>query len=116
MARRTLNRLELRRVSEAADAAGDSPKDNSDDAVAPAPKKAVKPKSTKPRARKAAKAPVRMRVRWAVVNDSLKQVAVFDYANRTDADKKVADLMDKGKGHHFVRIVKEPMPELAAVV
>ena len=53
-----------------------------------------------------------MRVRWAVVNDSLKQVAIFDYPQRTEAEQKAADLMEKGKGHHFVRGVKEPMPEL----
>jgi hypothetical protein len=54
-----------------------------------------------------------MRVRWAVVNDSLKQVAIFDYPQRTEAEQKAADLIEKGKGHHFVRGVKEPMPEVA---
>ena len=116
MARRTMNRLELRRVNEAAEATGESKTPDSNGSDTPAPKKPAKPKTTKPRARKAPKAPARMRVRWAVVNDSLKQVAVFDYINRSEADKKVADLIDKGKGHHFVRIVKEPMPEVAAAV
>ncbi len=109
MARRTLNRMDLRRASEAAESTAatlDAPND-----AAVAPKKPAK--AAKPRVRKSAKtkAPVRMRVRWAVVNDSLKQVAVFDYAQRTEADHKAADLIGKGKGHHFVRIVKEPMPE-----
>jgi len=109
MARRTLNRMELRRASEAANAAEGSTSD-SDDGGQPAPKKA---KAAKPKARKTTKvkAPQRMRVRWAVVNDSLKQIAVFDYPNRSAADEKAADLIGKGKGHHFVRLVKEPMPE-----
>ena len=113
MARRTLNRMELRRASEAADSTGgavaiaDEPTDS--------PKK---PAKAKPKPRKSAKnkAPVRMRVRWAVVNDSLKQVAVFDYPHRSAADDKAADLVSKGKGHHFVRLVKEPMPEPVEVV
>ena len=76
------------------------------------PKKAVKaPKVAKPRKSSRTKAPVRMRVRWAVVNDSLKQIAIFDYAQRNDADQRAADLIGKGKGHHFVRLIKEPMPE-----
>ena len=80
------------------------------------PKKVAKaPKVTKPRKSSKSKTPVRMRVRWAVVNDSLKQVALFDYAQRTEADLKVVDLMGKGKGHHFVRMIKEPMPEPAEV-
>jgi hypothetical protein len=36
---------------------------------------------------------------------------VFDYPHRSAADEKAADLVSKGKGHHFVRLVKEPMPE-----
>ena len=52
-----------------------------------------------------------MRVRWAVLNDSMKQVAVFDYAQRSDADQKAADLIGKGKGNHFVHAIKVPMPQ-----
>src|SRR5262245_55634106 len=110
MARRTLNRMELRRAAESAestDAAGNG------GAVAETTvaKKVAKPKVTKPRKSAKSKAPVRMRVRWAVVNDSLKQVAIFDYPQRNEAEQKAADLIEKGKGHHFVRGVKEPMPE-----
>jgi hypothetical protein len=104
MARRTLNRMELRRAAESAGAAGVS---------ADAPSDTVTKKATKPRKSAKSKAPVRMRVRWAVVNDSLKQVAIFDYPQRTEAEQKAADLIEKGKGHHFVRGVKEPMPEVA---
>ena len=101
--------MELRRAAESAQAsAGDA--DAPSEAQA---KKEAKPKVTKPRKSAKSKAPVRMRVRWAVVNDSLKQVAIFDYPQRNEAEQKAADLIEKGKGHHFVRGVKEPMPEVA---
>ena len=113
MARKTPNRDEVNpssaEVAAAPLATSDQPGDGK-------PKKVAKPpKVTKPRKSSKSKAPVRMRVRWAVVNDSLKQVAIFDYSHRTEADQKVADLMGKGKGHHFVRMIKEPMPEPVAV-
>ncbi len=111
MARRTLNRMDLRR---AAESAGTDTTVDADGAVATVAKKPAKPKTAKPRKSAKSKAPARMRVRWAVVNDSLKQVAIFDYPQRTEADQKAADMIEKGKGHHFVRLVKEPMPELEA--
>ena len=104
MARRTLNRFELRRAAESAEAGpvADTTKAN----------KAVNAsKVAKPRKSSKAKVPDRMRVRWEVVNSSLKQIAVFDYPNRSAADQKAADLIGKGKGHHFVRALKEPMSE-----
>ena len=115
MARRTLNRMELRRAAESATpaTAGDG---QPSDAPVVTTKKAKAPKATKPRKSAKNKAPVRMRVRWAVVNDSLKQVAIFDYPQKNEAELKAADLIGKGKGHHFVRGVKEPMPEPVAVV
>lgn len=111
MARRTLNRMELRRAAESAGTTADV-KDDAGTSATPSAK-APKPKTSKPRKTAKSKAPVRMRVRWAVVNDSLKQVAIFDYPQRTEAEQKAADLIEKGKGHHFVRGVKEPMPEVA---
>jgi hypothetical protein len=105
--------MELRRAAESAAATGGT---GDVQAEAPAPKKEPKAKTTKPRKSAKSKAPVRMRVRWAVVNDSLKQVAIFDYPQRTEAEQKAADLIEKGKGHHFVRGVKEPMPEIVAIV
>jgi hypothetical protein len=52
-----------------------------------------------------------MRVRWGVFDGGMKQVAIFDYNRRADADAKLADLLAKKKGLHFLQIVKEPMPE-----
>ena len=115
MARRTLNRMELRRAAESVTPAVEGD-DNASGTSTVTTKKAKAPKVTKPRKSAKNKAPVRMRVRWAVVNDSLKQVAVFDYPQKDEAEQKAADLIGKGKGHHFVRGVKEPMPEPVEVV
>jgi hypothetical protein len=117
MARRTMNRMELRRAAETAQTLGVATGESASTAADAPIKKAVKaPKVSKPRKSAKSKAPIRMRVRWAVVNDSLKQVAVFDYPQFSEAEQKAADLIGKGKGHHFVRQVKEPMPVPVAVV
>jgi hypothetical protein len=55
-----------------------------------------------------------MRARWGVFDASMKQVAIYDYNQRTAADEKLADLLAKRKGSHFLQIVKEPMPEAAS--
>jgi hypothetical protein len=43
----------------------------------------------------------------------MKQIAIYDYNQRAAADEKLADLLAKKKGSHFLQIVKEPMPEPA---
>ena len=112
MARRTLNRFELRRAADLAEAGSAVSRDGADETNAAKPKELGKtPRVAKPRKSSKAKVPDRMRVRWEVVNSSLKQIAVFDYPNRSEADQKAADLIGKGKGHHFVRALKEPMSE-----
>ncbi len=106
--------MDLRRAAESAET-GAGGNDTAGAVAAAVVKKSAK-KATKPRKSAKSKVPARMRVRWAVVNDSLKQVAIFDYPQRTEADQKAADMIEKGKGHHFVRLVKEPMPELVEAV
>jgi hypothetical protein len=61
------------------------------------------------------KAPSRLRARWGVFDAGMKQVAIFDYSQRAAADEKLADLLAKKKGSHFLQIVKDAMPESAAV-
>jgi hypothetical protein len=72
-------------------------------------KAAAAAKVKKPRAKKA---PPRLRARWGVFDSGMKQVAIFDY-NQRAADEKLADLLAKKKGTHFLQIVKEPMTEPA---
>jgi hypothetical protein len=41
----------------------------------------------------------------------MKQVAVFDYNRRDEAEEKLAGLLARKKGSYFLQIVKEPMVE-----
>ena len=127
MAGRILNRRELRRQADEAEARA-SPQDPEaadgddeaedtggaggadDEAPRPAKAKAPAAKARKPRKPKVAP---RMRARWGVFDASMKQVAIFDYNQRAAADEKAAELAAKKKGTFFLQLVKEPMPEPA---
>jgi hypothetical protein len=52
---------------------------------------------------------VRMKAFWGVFNQSLKRVALFDFNERKEADKKAKDLTASGKSPHFVQPVREPV-------
>ena len=98
MARKVLNRKELRAEVEAAEAA---------EAAAPK-KKAVKKKAAKKRpSRSKVAKEVRLKVFWGVFNQSLKRVALFEFNQRKQADQKAAQLNASGKSPHFVQRVKE---------
>ncbi len=105
MARRTLNRHELRAAAEAAEAMGISNE--------PAVKKSPRTPSEPARRPKAA-APPRMRVVWAVCDVGGRTVATFEYLNKAEAEALATQLKSRGKGMHFVRSVKEPiLPDYA---
>jgi hypothetical protein len=97
MARRTLNRHELRAAAEAAEALGLN--------TPPERKPRSEPAERRPKPAPAA----RMRVVWAVCDMGGRTVATFDYPAKADAESLAAELKKKGKGNHFVRSVKEPM-------
>jgi hypothetical protein len=103
MAKRTLNRKELRAEYEAAEAA-----EASETTEKPAGRK------RKPGAPKAPRKPrskavvdVRMKLYWGVFNQSLKQVALYEFDQKKDADKKAEELSKSGRSPHFVQKVKE---------
>ena len=98
MARKVLNRKELREENDAAEQA---------EATTKTAKKA--PAKRKSRA-KAAKE-VRLKAFWGVFNQSLKRVAVFEYSQRKQADKKATELTASQKTPHFVQLVKEAIEE-----
>jgi hypothetical protein len=112
MARRTLNRRELRKQADQAEQqAPETAVTEEADSTKTATKavKAAKPK--KPRKKKE---PPRLCARWGVFDSAMKQVAVFDYNRRADADQKVAELAaKKATASYFIQLVKEPMPEPA---
>lgn len=74
-------------------------------------KKPVKPvKEPKPKRSRAPKV-TRMKVVWAVFNNSNQRVATYDYPKRKEADEHAARLMTDKKSTFFVQPVKEPIEE-----
>ena len=99
MARKILNRKELREENDAAEKAEGTPK------------AAVKKAPVKRKSRAKVAKEVRLKAFWGVFNQSLKRISLFEYSQRQEADKKAADLTESGKSPHFVQIVKEVIEE-----
>jgi hypothetical protein len=95
MARKVVNRKELRAEAEAAEA------------DAQTTKRAKKTAPKKPRSRSKAASEVRMKLFWGVFNQSLKRVALYEFNQRKQAEKKADELSKSAKTPHFVQRVKE---------
>jgi len=102
MARKTLNRKELRAEAEAAEATGKAaPK-----------KKAARATSATPRKSRAKVAvEIRSKLFWGVFNQSMKRVALYEFSQRKQAEKRAEELTKSGKSQHFVQRVKEAISE-----
>jgi hypothetical protein len=75
-------------------------------------KKEPKPKPKKPaKPRSRAAKITRQRVVWGVFNNSHQCVATYEYPKRKEADDHAAKLTADKKSTHFVQPVKEPMAE-----
>jgi hypothetical protein len=106
MARKIVNRKELRAEHDAAEAlakSGDAPAAEGKKTKAKGEKKA--PVKRKSRSKTAE--PERRRLFWGVFNQSAKRVALFDFSQRKAAEAKASDLTSAGKNQHFVMKVKE---------
>jgi hypothetical protein len=101
MAGKIINRKERRAEVEAAERKAKTTK-----AEAPAKKEPAKRKS---RAKSAKE--VRMKAFWGVFNQSLKRVALYEFSEKKEADKKAKELTASGKSPHFVQPVKEAVQE-----
>jgi hypothetical protein len=116
MAGRILNRRELRRQTdqaEQAEAGGADPVTTVDPPKGASRRKAgAAPKVTKPRK---PKLPPRMRALWCVYDGAMKEIALFDYNQRTAAEERLSALQNKQKGPYFLQIVKQPMPAAKSV-
>ena len=102
MARRTLNRRELRAAAEAAEAMGI--KAQAERPATPTPRS-----TSEPARRPKPGAGPRMRVVWAVCDLGGRPVATFEYPQKAEAEALIAKLKAQGKGTHFLRSVKEPI-------
>ncbi len=99
MARKTRSRKDLRAEAEAVEKLEEE---------AGAKKKKAK-KKAKRKSRKKADAVVRMKLFWGVFNQSMKRVALYDFSQQKEAEKKASDLSKKSP--HFVQKVKEVIEE-----
>jgi hypothetical protein len=100
MARKVLNRKELRMDAEAAERMGSETKAT-----------AKKPAATKRKSRAKVAKEVRLKAFWGVFKQSLRRIAVFEHGQRAEADKKAAELTESQKSPHFVQLVKEVIEE-----
>lgn len=102
MARRVVNRKDLRAEAEAAEA---------QEAASPKKKAARRKAGTTTKRKTKAAADVRMKLYWGVFSQNLKRVAVFEFDQKDEADKKAEELGKGGKSPHFVQKVKEEVVE-----
>ena len=112
MARKVVNRKELRAENEAAEAlakaAGEA---GGDEAGKKAKAKGEKKAPAKRKSRSKTAEPERRRLFWGVFNQSAKRVALFDFSQRKAAEAKAGELTAAGKNQHFVMKVKEAIAE-----
>src|SRR5271165_5712734 len=102
MARRTLNRHELRAAAEAAEALGlNTPAESRT-------KRAAREHSEPPLRSNPVAGP-RMRMVWAVCDMGGRTVATFEYSQKAEAEAHITALKARGQGSHFLRSLKEPM-------
>jgi hypothetical protein len=52
-----------------------------------------------------------MKAYWGVFNSGMKRLALFEYADKKAAEKKVQELVGSSRVHHFVQLVKEAISE-----
>jgi len=111
MARKIVNRKELRAEHDAAEAQ----KKAGEAEVGPDGKKLKVAKEKKPPAKRKSRSKtpeiIRMKLFWGVFNQSLKRVALFDFTQEKAAKAKAAELSASGKSPHFVQKVKEAIAE-----
>lgn len=105
MARKIVNRKELRREGEAAEKAGAEEK--AEKAVKKKAKAPAKPRKSRAKSAKG----VRLKAFWGIFNQSMKRVAVFEYSQRDKADTKATELSGSQRTPHFVQLVKEAIEE-----
>jgi len=109
MARKILNRRELREDSDAAErgesvSKAGSEKVGDEEAAKKAPTRLRKGRTKAPKE-------VRLKAFWGVFSQSLTQVAQYEYGQRQDADRRAAELSESKKSPHFVQLVKKVIEE-----
>ncbi len=113
MARRTLNRKELREANDAAEAQGmeedDVLEDGDEESVGK--KKPAKKPAAKRKTKAKAAVEARMKLYWGVFSQNAKRVALFEFDQKDEAVQKAEELSKGGKSPHFVQKVKEQIAD-----
>lgn len=99
MARKVVSRKEKRAEAEAAEQAQATTK------------KVAKKAPAKRKSRAKSAQEVRLKAFWGVFNQSLRRVALYDFNQKKEAEKKAQELSASGKSPHFVQPVKEAVEE-----
>jgi hypothetical protein len=119
MARKVVNRKELRAQNDAAEARGKEKTEKTEkkDKVAKEPKAkkekvAKEPKvAAKKTVRKKVAKETRLKAYWGVFNQAMKRLVLFEYADKKSAEKKAAELTASSRATHFIQLVKEAISE-----
>jgi hypothetical protein len=107
MAAKVVRRKEKRAEAEAAEKkAKAAPKK-----AAAAEKSATKKAPAKRKSRAKSAKVVRLKAFWGVFNQSLKRIALFEFNEKKEAEKRAKELSASGKSPHFVQPVKEEVTE-----
>ncbi|MBN1908347.1 MAG: hypothetical protein JW818_01285 [Pirellulales bacterium] len=111
MARKVVSRKQLREENDAAERSKTTSKksETATKTTKTATKAKKAPAKRKSRAKSAKE--VRLKAFWGVFNQSLRRVALFEYADRAAADEKAEQLSTSQKTPHFVGLVKEVIEE-----
>jgi hypothetical protein len=96
---------------ESAEAEDEEEEGDEDDEEAPVKKKKkAAVKEDKPKRVRTPKV-VRMRVVWGVFNNSNQRVATYDYPKKAEAEEHAKRLMNDKKQTFFIQPIKEPIEE-----
>src|SRR5947207_879422 len=109
MARKVVNRKELRAEHDAAEALAGAA--GAAEGTKKTKAKAEKKAPVKRKSRSKTAEPERRKLFWGVFNQSAKRIALFDFSQRKAAEAKAAELTSGGKNPHFVMKVKEAITE-----
>ena len=116
MARKVVNRKELRAQNDAAEARGKETTEKKEKvAKEPKAKKEKVAKEPKVAAKKTVRKKVaketRLKAYWGVFNQAMKRLVLFEYADKKAAEKKASELTASSRATHFIQLVKEAITE-----
>ena len=111
MARKVINRRELREQSDAAEARGADATVEAGEEGETGAKTKKKKAATKRKSRAKSTEPARLKLFWGVFNQASKRIAKYDFTQKKQAEQKAAELSTGGKNPHFVAKVKEAVEE-----